>query len=188
MAKKLKVGDIIRGYRITKVFGPGMMAISYAGAGAGRRKGLLQAVQVSGAERRLVPAVRRLSAGAVRARAKRKGSAFRGTPGRRVRGDVGRRLLFPGLRVRRERRRPAEDARRGARAAPSEPGCRPPRDPAVWARHVTWAKVFMSGIAALHESKIVHADLKPANVYLIKDPSIARRISAQADRHGLLRC
>ena len=30
MAKKLKAGDAIRGYRITKVFGPGMMAISYA--------------------------------------------------------------------------------------------------------------------------------------------------------------
>ena len=30
MAKKLKVGDVIRGYHITKVFGPGMMAISYA--------------------------------------------------------------------------------------------------------------------------------------------------------------
>ena len=29
MAKKLKVGDTIHGYRITKVFGPGMMAISY---------------------------------------------------------------------------------------------------------------------------------------------------------------
>ena len=30
MAKKLKVGDVIRGYRVTKVIGPGMMAISYA--------------------------------------------------------------------------------------------------------------------------------------------------------------
>ena len=30
MAKKLKVGDVIRGYRVTKVFGPGAMAISYA--------------------------------------------------------------------------------------------------------------------------------------------------------------
>ena len=29
MAKKLKLGDRIRQYRITKVFGPGMMAISY---------------------------------------------------------------------------------------------------------------------------------------------------------------
>ena len=49
----------------------------------------------------------------------------------------------------------------------------PTRDPAVWARHVTWAKVFMAGIAALHESKIVHADLKPANALLIKDPSLS---------------
>ena len=48
----------------------------------------------------------------------------------------------------------------------------PTRDPAVWARHVTWAKVFMAGIAALHESKIVHADLKPANALLIEDPSL----------------
>ena len=30
MAKKLKVGDTLRGYRVTKVFGPGAMAISYA--------------------------------------------------------------------------------------------------------------------------------------------------------------
>ena len=43
----------------------------------------------------------------------------------------------------------------------------------VWARHITWAKVLVAGIAALHESKIVHADLKPANAYLIKDASIA---------------
>jgi serine/threonine protein kinase len=43
----------------------------------------------------------------------------------------------------------------------------------VWARHVTWAKVFMASIAALHESKIVHADLKPGNALLIADPSLA---------------
>ena len=48
----------------------------------------------------------------------------------------------------------------------------PAREPAVWARHVTWAKVLMAAIAALHESKIVHADLKPANAYLIEDPTI----------------
>jgi serine/threonine protein kinase len=30
----------------------------------------------------------------------------------------------------------------------------------------------MAGVAALHESKVVHADLKPANAYLIKDPTI----------------
>jgi hypothetical protein len=31
----------------------------------------------------------------------------------------------------------------------------------------------MAGIAALHESKIVHADLKPGNALLIADPSLA---------------
>jgi hypothetical protein len=64
-------------------------------------------------------------------------------------------------------------------------GVSPLREPDVWARHVTWAKVLMAGIAALHESRIVHADLKPPNVYLIRDPSLAR-LPAQADRHGLL--
>jgi hypothetical protein len=38
MAKKLKVGDFVRGYRITKVFGPGMMAISYGALSPEGRK------------------------------------------------------------------------------------------------------------------------------------------------------
>ena len=38
MAKKLKVGDQLRGYTVTKVFGPGAMAISYAAASADGRK------------------------------------------------------------------------------------------------------------------------------------------------------
>ncbi|HEU0134818.1 MAG TPA: protein kinase, partial [Allosphingosinicella sp.] len=32
---------------------------------------------------------------------------------------------------------------------------------------------LVAGIAALHDVKIVHADLKPANAYLIEDPTIA---------------
>jgi hypothetical protein len=38
MAKKLKVGDRLHGYRITQVFGPGMMAISYAAEGRSGEK------------------------------------------------------------------------------------------------------------------------------------------------------
>ena len=45
-------------------------------------------------------------------------------------------------------------------------------DAVVWARHVTWAKVFMAGMASLHASWIVHADLKPTNAYLIRDATI----------------
>ena len=66
MAKKLKVGDVIRGYRITKVFGPGMMAISYGAEAPAGAEGLLQAVQVAGPDGRLVPGLRRLPEGAVR--------------------------------------------------------------------------------------------------------------------------
>ncbi|HEX8528324.1 protein kinase domain-containing protein, partial [Allosphingosinicella sp.] len=58
------------------------------------------------------------------------------------------------------------EAHRATRKAPTG-------DPAIWARHATWAKVLVAGIAALHDVKIVHADLKPANAYLIEDPTIA---------------
>jgi hypothetical protein len=58
------------------------------------------------------------------------------------------------------------------RAAHERDGRSPLLEPDTWARHVTWAKVLMAGIAALHESRIAHADLKPPNVYLIRDPSI----------------
>ena len=52
-------------------------------------------------------------------------------------------------------------------------GKAPVSDPVIWARHVTWAKVLTAGIAALHSARVVHADLKPANAYLIADPTIS---------------
>ncbi len=48
----------------------------------------------------------------------------------------------------------------------------PAREPSVWARHVTWAKVLTAAVAALHGSHVVHADLKPANAYLVEDHTI----------------
>src|SRR4029450_12438554 len=36
----------------------------------------------------------------------------------------------------------------------------------------TWTKVLLAGVAALHEARVVHCDLKPANAYLIADPTI----------------
>jgi len=41
-----------------------------------------------------------------------------------------------------------------------------------FSKRMTIAKVMMAGIAALHEQKIVHCDLKPENIQLIEDPSI----------------
>lgn len=44
---------------------------------------------------------------------------------------------------------------------------------ARWEQRVTFARVMMMGIAALHTQKIVHTDLKPDNLLLIPNPNSA---------------
>jgi len=77
MAKKLKAGDTVRGYRINKVFGPGMMAISYAAESCTRQKVFFkQCKSPSGAvvcNDEFVADQRELSA-------RMRSSAFRGSP------------------------------------------------------------------------------------------------------------
>jgi len=171
MAKKLKAGDRIRQYRVTKVFGPGMMAISYGAETPAGLKVFLKQYKSP------APTVvwykayiayqnelgARVRDGKAAQFAVRQVDAFEelwGGPcyfqafefvenGADLQG-----MLDEESEWHRKTKAPAT------------------RDPAIWARHVTWAKVFMTGIAALHESRIVHADLKPANVYLIQDPTI----------------
>jgi hypothetical protein len=172
MAKKLRVGDSIRGYRVTKIFGPGMMAISYAAEGPAGVKVFLKQYKSPS------PAViwypqfvdyqqelsQRVRDGKASRYAVRLVDAFEETWGGRTYFAA-----FELVANARDLDHMLEEEReihRRTKAAPT-------RDPAVWARHVTWAKVFMAGIAALHESKIVHADLKPANALLIKDPSLS---------------
>lgn len=46
---------------------------------------------------------------------------------------------------------------------------------ADWGRRLTFAKLFMAGMRKLHEARIVHCDLKPKNIYLIKDDTIAAK-------------
>lgn len=51
------------------------------------------------------------------------------------------------------------------------------RNPSIgpWPRRLTWARVFLKGLSALHEQKIVHSDLKPANIELLEDSTIEAR-------------
>ncbi|MBA2301736.1 MAG: protein kinase [Acidobacteria bacterium] len=171
MAKKLRVGDTIRGYRVTKVFGPGMMAISYgAEAPDGTKIFLKQYKSPSPAvvwyphfvdyQQELSSRIRN---GKAAHYAVRLIDAFEETWGGRT-YFAAYELVANGRDLDHMLEEEREIHRRTKVAST--------RDPAVWARHVTWAKVLMAGIAALHESKIIHADLKPANAFLIKDPSL----------------
>jgi serine/threonine protein kinase len=171
MAKKLKVGDTIRGYRVTKVFGPGMMAISYAAEAPDGKKVFLKQYKSPSPTVVWYPQFvdyqkelsNRIRTGKAAHYAIRQIHAFEEMWGgltyfATYEFVTDGRTLDVILDEEREIHQRTKVA--------------PTRDPAVWARHVTWAKVFMAGIAALHESKIVHADLKPGNAFMIKDPSL----------------
>jgi eukaryotic-like serine/threonine-protein kinase len=171
MAKKLRVGDTIRGYRITKVFGPGMMAISYGADAPGGEKVFLKQYKSPTPSVIWYPQFvdyqeeisRRIHNGKAAHYAVRLIDAFEETWG----GPT----YFAAYEFVADGRdldhmlEEERDIHQRTKVAPT-------RDAGVWARHVTWAKVFMAAIAALHESKIIHADLKPGNAFLIRDPSL----------------
>ena len=171
MAKKLKVGDTIHGYRITKVFGPGMMAISYgAQAPTGGKVFFKQYKSPAPTVVWYRPYVayqkelsERVRNGKAAHFAVRQVDAFEERWGGPCYFQV-----YEFVDNGADLQQMLDDERELHRRTKSAPTT----DPAVWARHVTWAKVLMTGIVALHEAKIVHADLKPANAYLIKDPTI----------------
>src|SRR5215213_5659211 len=172
MAKKLKVGDRIRQYRVTKVFGPGMMAISYGAEGPTGEKVFLKQYKSPAPTvvwyKAFVAYQNELGARVRNGRAAqfavRQVDAFEEVWGGPCYFQAYEFVengadLQQMLDEERERHRKTKTA--------------PTTDPSVWSRHVTWAKVFIAGIAALHDSKIVHADLKPANAYLVQDSTIA---------------
>lgn len=171
MAKKLKVGDTIRGYRVTKVFGPGMMAISYgAETPSGEKIFLKQYKSPSPAVvwyRQFVDYQHELANRIRNGKASHYAVRLAETFEERWGGPT----YFAAYEFV-ENGRNLEHMLEEERETHQRTKVAPTRNAAVWTSHVTWAKVFMAGISALHEAKIVHADLKPANVYLIKDPSL----------------
>jgi serine/threonine protein kinase len=172
MAKKLKVGDTIRGYRILKVFGPGMMAISYAAQAPSGSKVFFKQYKSPAPTvvwyKDFVAYQRELSARVVRGKADNFAVA-QVDSFEEVWGGPCYFQAFQFVENGADLQQVLDNEREAHRANKKAPTS----DPAVWARHATWAKVLVAGIAALHDVKIVHADLKPANAYLIEDPTIA---------------
>jgi hypothetical protein len=172
MAKKLKAGDEINGYTITRVFGPGAMAISYeARSRSGQRVFFKQykspAVTVEWYRafvRYQKELNRRIAESPARNYCVRAIDAFEAVWGGRnyfqafefVENGADLGGIFD-----------KEAEANGGRAP------QPPFAAQLWERHVIWAKVLMSGIHTLHGAKVAHADLKPDNAFLIEDPSIA---------------
>src|SRR3954468_2425831 len=171
MAKKLKVGDRIRQYRVTKVFGPGMMAISYCAEGPTGEKVFLKQYKSPAPTvvwyKAFVAYQNELGARVRNGRAAqfavRQVDAFEEVWGGPCYFQAFE-FVENGADLQKILDGEAEDHRR-SKVAPTQ-------DPTIWSRHITWAKVLMAAIEALHKSRIAHADLKPANVYLIKDPTI----------------
>jgi len=171
MAKKLKVGDTLRGYRVTKVFGPGAMAISYAAQAADGKKVFLK--QYKSPSPTVVwygafvdyqqEIAHRVRSGKGAHYAVRLIDAFE--------EEWGGPCYFQAIEFV-EHGNDLQHIIDEEQELHRSTGISPLASPETWARHVTWAKVFVAGIAALHESKIVHADLKPPNAFLIRDPSI----------------
>ncbi|HEX8413316.1 MAG TPA: protein kinase, partial [Sphingomicrobium sp.] len=172
MAKKLKVGDTIRGYRILKVFGPGMMAISYAAQAPSGKKVFFKQYKSPAPTVVWYPDFvayqKELSARVVKGKADNfavaQVDAFEEIWGGRCYFQAYT-FVENGADLQQVLDKEREQHRVSKKA--------PTSDPAVWARHATWAKVLVAAIGALHDVKIVHADLKPANAYLIEDHSIA---------------
>jgi serine/threonine protein kinase len=171
MAKKLKPGDIIHGYRVAKVFGPGMMAISYGAQSPEGKKVFLKQYKSPAPTVVWYPSFvayqkelsTRIRLGTASHFAVQQLDAFEEIWGGRCYFQAYE-FVENGADLQQMLDQEREEHRRTKSP--------PTREPAVWARHVTWAKVLISAIASLHESKIVHADLKPANAYLIEDRTI----------------
>lgn len=171
MAKKLKVGNRIHGYRITKVFGPGMMAISYAAQASDGKKVFFKqykspaptVVWYGGYVAYQMELAARVSGGKAANLAVRQVDAFEEVWGGRCYFQA-----FEFVHDGADLQQVLDKEREQHRATKLAPA----REPAVWARHVTWSKVLTAAVAALHDSRVVHADLKPANIYLVEDRTI----------------
>jgi hypothetical protein len=183
MAKKLKVGDRLRGYTVTKVFGPGAMAISYAAAVADGRKIFLKQYKSPAPTVVWYGAFVDYQQELARACA-RQGGQLRVRLVDAFEERWGGPTYFQAYEFV-EHGGDLQQILDEERAEHERTGRSPLLDPAVWARHVTWAKVLL---AASRAARVEDRARRPQAAQRLPDPRrvARRRLPAQAHRHGLL--
>ncbi len=163
MAKKAKPGDCIKGYEITQLLNVGAMAISYAARSSSGRKVFLKQYKSPSIT---VPWYR----GYVKYQAELK---------RRIESSAAKSFsyefidFFEAKFGHQTYFQVFEFVDGGEDLESIIARIRDKPESVTWEQRLTFAKVLLAGLNSLHEAGVVHCDLKPANIQLFEDESIA---------------
>jgi len=162
MAKKLRAGDCIHGYEILDLLNQGALALAYAARSSSGEKVFLKQYKSPSVT---LPWYR----GYVEYQQELK-RRIESTPAKRFsyrfvdffEAEWGHRCYFQVFEFV-ERGHDLEEIFNRVRERP---------DGGDWSQRVTFAKVIMAGVHALHEAGVIHSDLKPANLQLFEDTTV----------------
>ncbi|HOI54325.1 MAG TPA: protein kinase [Phycisphaerae bacterium] len=163
MAKIARPGDAIRGYRIIELIHKGAMATSYAATAPDGRKVFFKQYKspsvtvdwYNGYVAYQAELKRRVESTPLVNFTYRMIEFFE--------ADFGPRTFFQVF----------EFVRGNLDMEKALDGMRRRRHPGSWDQVVILAKILMNAVATLHDARIIHCDLKPANIQLFPDKSIA---------------
>ncbi|MBN2584456.1 MAG: protein kinase [Planctomycetes bacterium] len=163
MAKMAKPGDAIRGYRIIELIHKGAMATSYAATAPDGQKVFFKQYKSPSVT---VDWYRGYVAYQNELKRRVESTPLVNFTYRMVdffEADFGPRTFFQVF----------EFVRGGMDMEKVLDTMRRRRSPEAWDQVVILAKIMMNAVATMHDTKIVHCDLKPANIQLFPDKSIA---------------
>ena len=165
MAKLVKEGDVVHGYRVTKLLNRGAMATSYAAMAPSGDKVFLKQYKSPSVT---VPWYRDYVAYQQELKRRVEGSGAQNFSYRMIEffeADYGPRTFFQVF----EFIQGDLDMEKVLGQMRSRPGT------VDWEQRVILSKILTNAVASLHSAAVVHCDLKPANIQLFPDKSIRAR-------------
>jgi serine/threonine protein kinase len=162
MPKKLRPGDCVKGYEIIELISQGAMAISYAAKSSAGEKVFFKQYKSPSVTvpwyRGYVDYQRELKRRIQSSSARRFTYRFIDF----FEADWGPRTYFQVFEFVEE----GHDLEKILEQISADPAS------VSWEQRLTFAKVSMAGVNALHEAGVVHCDLKPPNIQLFRDETI----------------